>query len=149
MAHKRFVIFDFHSYNHRRNGPDKPEADSPDNPQINLGTGSMDRKYWTPVVNAFLKFISGKVINNKPVDIRENIKIKGGYLAQWVHDNFPETGCVLSIECKKVFMDEWSGKVNSKMLDEYKRLFASSAEPVLSALKKVRKNTVQLSLNPW
>jgi len=41
----RIVILDIHSYNHRRQGPDKP-ADAPDlNPEVNIGTGTMDRIY--------------------------------------------------------------------------------------------------------
>src|SRR5581483_9526933 len=38
-----FVVLDLHSYNHRRGGPGAPPADPAANPEINLGTGSLDR----------------------------------------------------------------------------------------------------------
>ncbi|MCW8962595.1 MAG: N-formylglutamate amidohydrolase, partial [Gammaproteobacteria bacterium] len=43
--HGLFVAFDLHSYNHKREGPDGPEADPLENPEVNVGTGTMDRDY--------------------------------------------------------------------------------------------------------
>ena len=40
----KIAILDFHSYNHRRGGPDAPPDDPTLNPEINIGTGTMDRK---------------------------------------------------------------------------------------------------------
>ena len=42
------VVFDLHTYNHRRNGPDGPPADPAGNPQVNIGTGTMNRDRWAP-----------------------------------------------------------------------------------------------------
>ena len=39
------VVYDLHSYNHRRSGPDQPPEDERFNPEINVGTGTMDRIY--------------------------------------------------------------------------------------------------------
>ena len=33
-----FVVFDLHSYNHRRDGPDASPQDPAENPEVNLGT---------------------------------------------------------------------------------------------------------------
>jgi hypothetical protein len=41
--HGRFVVYDLHSYNHMRNGADAEPADAESNPEVNIGTGSMDR----------------------------------------------------------------------------------------------------------
>ena len=46
------------------------------------------------------------------LDVRENIKFRGGAFTRWVHETFPETGCSLAIEFKKFFMDEWTGELN-------------------------------------
>ena len=43
------------------------------------------------------------------VDVRENVKFEGRQLAWWVHDRYPRIGCVLALEFKKTFMDEWTG----------------------------------------
>ena len=50
----KFVVFDLHSYNHRREGPDGPPADSETNPEVNLGTGTLDRDRWAPLVDRFI-----------------------------------------------------------------------------------------------
>lgn len=44
--HGIFVVFDLHSYNHRRDGPDASPADPAANPEVNIGTASMDRDRW-------------------------------------------------------------------------------------------------------
>ena len=138
-AHKRFVVFDLHSYNHRRDGKDQPAADPADNPVVNLGTGSMDRKLWAPVVDAFVKGMAGCEVQGKPLDVRENVRFQGGYLSRWVHENFPESGCALAIDMKKIFMDEWSGEVDEGCLAELKAALKSVVEPVTAALRKVKK----------
>ncbi len=48
-----FVVLDLHSYNHRRDGADEPPQPVAENPEINVGTGSLDRDRWGAVVDAF------------------------------------------------------------------------------------------------
>ena len=50
----QFVVFDLHSYNHLRDGPDRPHADPGLNPEVNVGTGTMDRERWAPIVERFM-----------------------------------------------------------------------------------------------
>ncbi len=108
-AFGRFVVFDIHSYNHRREGPDAPPAPAMGNPQVNVGTGTMDRARWAAVVDRFIADLSAVDFPGGPLDVRENIRFRGGHFARWVHEQFPRSGCVLAIEFKKFFMDEWSG----------------------------------------
>ena len=56
--HGQIVVFDLHSYNHRRQGPDGPEADPAGNPEVNVGTGSMNRDRWGSIVDRFMKDLS-------------------------------------------------------------------------------------------
>jgi N-formylglutamate amidohydrolase len=108
----RFIVLDLHSYNHRRKGPDL--SDSPErNPDINIGTGTMNRSQWTAVVDRFIMDLCDYDYLGRRLDVRENIKFKGGYFAQWIHEHFPQTGCALAIEVKKFFMDEWTGELYS------------------------------------
>jgi len=88
-----FVVFDLHSYNHMRNGPQGPPADPDANPEVNVGTGTMDRQYWAPVVDEFIKSLSNFDYFNRNLDVRENIRFRGGHFPYWVHQNFPESGC--------------------------------------------------------
>ena len=41
--HGGFVLYDIHSYNHRRSGPDVEPEPAADNPVVNLGTGFASR----------------------------------------------------------------------------------------------------------
>lgn len=126
----RFVVFDFHSYNHRRVGPDTPPADSLFNPEINIGTGTMNRQQWATVVDGFIDATRGADFLGRYLDVRENIKFKGRYLAQFIHNNFPNSGCVLSIEVKKFFMDEWTGQADIQQVAALRDVFQLGAYAV-------------------
>jgi len=48
--HGKVVVFDLHSYNHIRGDAAGTPADPEGNPEVNLGTGTMDRTAWSPIV---------------------------------------------------------------------------------------------------
>jgi N-formylglutamate amidohydrolase len=133
----RFIVFDLHSYNHRREGPDGPIADAEGNPEVNLGTGTMDRNRWTPVVERFLKGLRTFDFLGRQLDVRENVRFRGGQLARWTHEHFPQSGCVLAIEFKKFFMDEWTGISDSAQLEAIPQGLRSTIPGVLEALGEV------------
>ena len=105
----RLVIYDLHTYNQRRQGPDGPTADPLLNPEVNVGTGTMNRKFWSPVVDQFIGELRAYDFHGRSLDVRENVKFRGGNFSRWVHDNFPLQVCSIAIEFKKFFMDEWAG----------------------------------------
>ena len=107
--HGRFVVFDLHSYNHRRAGAGNPPDDPTKNPEVNLGTGSMDRPRWGRIVERVIDELRSFEFLGRDLDVRENVRFRGGYFPRWVHGNFPDSGCALAIEFKKFFMDEWTG----------------------------------------
>jgi N-formylglutamate amidohydrolase len=116
-AFGRFVVYDLHSYNHRRAGPTGAPADPAGHPDVNLGTGSMDRAWWAPVVDRFLADLRSAEVpyGQGHLDVRENVCFRGRHLAGWVHDRYPETGCALAIEVKKFYMDEHSGTIDGPL----------------------------------
>jgi hypothetical protein len=73
----------------------------------------------------------------RQLDIRENVKFRGGQLARWTHEQFPHSGCVLSIEFKKFFMDEWTGIPDSTQLEAIRQGLQSTVPGVLEELKKI------------
>jgi N-formylglutamate deformylase len=116
-AFGRFVVYDLHSYNHRRAGPAAPPADPADHPDVNVGTGSLDRDRWGHLVDRFMADL-GKVKvpgGDGSLDVRENVCFRGRELARWVHTRYPETGCALAIEVKKFFMDEHTGQLDDEL----------------------------------
>ena len=137
-AHGRFVVFDLHTYNHRRNGPDGPEADPGGNPQVNIGTGTLrDRSVWAGVIDRFIGDLSAFDFPGGKLDVRENVKFFGGNCGRWAHETFPDSACVLSIEFKKFFMDEWSGEPNPELVDAITAALKSTIPGVLEELQRV------------
>jgi N-formylglutamate amidohydrolase len=139
QRNERIVVLDLHSYNHLREGPDNPPADPQINPEVNIGTGSMDRRYWAPVVERFLGDLSNFNFIGKSLDVRENVKFKGGYFSRWIHEKFPRKVCCLSIEFKKFFMDEWTGKGDEKQINEIYALLNSTLSGILKELNDLKK----------
>jgi N-formylglutamate deformylase len=122
----KFVVLDCHSYDHRRNGI---AADPKQNPEINLGTGTVHER-WRPLVDKFRRELAAKGF-----DVRENVKFQGGWMAQWIHQTFPETGVALALEFKKTFMDEWTGIVDEPRLDRIAHAVASTLPGLAEALR--------------
>jgi len=135
--HGKVVIYDVHSYNHRRAGPDAPPAEAAFNPDINIGTGSMEREYWAPVVDLFMDKLSQSRLTGRSLDVRENVNFRGGYLAQHIHDRYPRQACVLAIEVKKFFMDEWTGVTDLDQVAGLRTTFEDTIPIVIEALEQV------------
>ena len=133
-----FVVYDVHSYNHRRDGADSGEADVEENPEVNLGTGTVDERF-RPVVEAFSTSLSAQEVGGHTLDVRENVKFEGRALAWWVHERYAGTGVCLALEFKKTFMDEWTGQPDEQHLTELQRALAATHEPVLEALRSLER----------
>jgi N-formylglutamate amidohydrolase len=132
-----FVLYDIHSYNHRRDGADGPQAPAEDNPEVNVGTGSLDRERWGAVVDAFMESVASEQTPGGRIDVRENVRFKGAELARWVHERYPDHGVALALEFKKTYMDEWTGEPDRERIDALAAAVAGSVEPVLAALSAV------------
>ena len=135
--HGKFVLYDIHSYNHRRNGADGEPEPAEENPEVNIGTGTLDRERWAALIDRFIADLRAFDFMGRKLDVRENIKFKGGNQVRWLHENFPETGCGLAIEFKKFWMDEWTGEKDEAMIAEIHKALASTVPGVLEELWKV------------
>jgi N-formylglutamate amidohydrolase len=123
-ARGRFVVLDIHSYNHRREGVPAPAED---NPELNVGTDGLDRARWAPVVDGFVDDMRAHLVDGHALDVRENVRFCGGHLAEWVHQRYRDTGCVLALEFKKTYMDEWTGRPDGVHLAELARTLTDAA----------------------
>ena len=133
--HGCFVVLDLHSYNHRREGPAAPPAPPEENPEINVGTGTMDRGRWRPVVERFLDDLRRFERRGRRLDVRENVRFRGGYFPRWIHETFPESGCALAIEVKKFFMDEWTGEPDRAQLQFVREALDATMPGILEELQ--------------
>ncbi len=132
--HGRFVVFDLHAYNFRRSGPDASPEDPELNPEINIGTGTMDREYWAVLVDRFIHDLKAFDFLGRHLDVRENVKFVGRQFPNWVHDRYPKIACVLAVEFKKFYMDEWSGMGDPIQIQAIRQALASTLPGIKKAL---------------
>jgi hypothetical protein len=131
-----FVLLDIHSYNHRRDGAEGPEMPVEKAPQINIGTSSMDRERWAPVLDPFIEQLRHFEFRGQRMDVRENVAFQGkGEQTRFVHERFPKTGCAIAIELKKFFMDEWTGDPDIEALKAMREMIRLSLPVLLEALQ--------------
>ena len=133
--HKRFLVLDVHSYNHRRNGPDAEPTPQEEAPDINIGTFSMPREDWAFLVDPLMDAMRNFGFNGRRLDVRENVAFQGkGEQTRFVHQRYPGQGCAIALEFKKFFMDEWSGEPDPSELAamrEFVAHIATVAERIL------------------
>ncbi|GAB4262584.1 MAG: N-formylglutamate amidohydrolase [Deferrisomatales bacterium] len=134
---RKVVVLDLHSYCHRRAGPGAPPADPATHPDVNLGTGTLPEDPWRPLVDRFMTDLRRYGAPEESLRVGENIRFRGGYFSQWVHARFPRRAAVLAIEFKKVFMDEWTGRVDPSAL-------ARTAAALRAALPGLREELEKL-----
>lgn len=133
----KFVVLDIHSYNHRRLGPEAPPEPSEENPEVNIGTGSLSNEIWRPLVDRFIEDLRSFDFLGRSLDVRENVKFKGGNQVRWIHENFPRSGCGLAIEFKKFWMDEWTGQTNDEMIEAIRAALRSTIPGIREELKRI------------
>jgi len=134
--HRRFVLLDVHSYNHRRDGPNSeatPQAQAPD---IDIGTFSMPREQWAFLLDPLMESMRRFDFNGRHLDVRENVAFQGkGEQTRFVHERFPGTGCAIALEFKKFFMDEWTGQPDPAELDAMGRFIEFCASTLRDILE--------------
>ncbi len=123
--HSKIFIYDLHSYNHHRLGPDQPFDDPEKNPEIILGTNNMPSE-WFPLVEEVRELISLNEFKGRKIDCRVNVKFTGGYFSRWLHHFYPEQVCCIALEFKKIFMDEWSGIRNESEIETLREILKST-----------------------
>ena len=135
--HSHLVVFDLHTYNHRRKGPYASFEDELENPEVNLGTGTLDRSRWSGLIDRFKQDLSDYSYLSRRLDVRENVKFLGGQFASWSHQKFEDRICVLSIEFKKFFMDEWTGEVDVAQSEAIRQALESTVNGVCEELSRL------------
>lgn len=133
--HPRVVVFDLHSFNHRRACRDGPPDDPQGKPEVNLGTKTMDREFWADLVDCWLAEMRNYNYLGRRLDVRENVNFFGGHFPGWLHRQFPRRVCVLAVEVKKFFMDEWTGELDESQHRAIGDALRHSALGVLDVLR--------------
>ena len=144
--HNKIIIWDIHSYNHRRNGQNSDFDNNDENPEIILGTN--DYKYmskdWKPLIDkiehslksqAFHGEFKNRSISRDSLDVRQNVKFPGGYLSQHINRKYPDNACCIAVEFKKIWMDEWSQEIDEACLSLLKDVFNNTCDDIRNTLE--------------
>jgi N-formylglutamate amidohydrolase len=114
--YKHALLFDMHSYCYQREKKQSWQEDK--RPEINIGTGTVNREIFGPAITCFKGHLGRTRILGQPLRIAENEIFSGGYLSRHLSRIYHERLLVLAIEYKKIFMDEWTGELYPDVLDK-------------------------------
>ena len=131
----KFIVLDIHSYNHRRDGADGPEATAEANPEVNIGTGSVDRNIWGGLVDRFIGNLHDYDYFGRSLDVRENVKFMGGNFPRWINAEFSGKGVAIAVEFKKFFMDEWTGVPDMNQVNVIKDVLKSAIPGLMESVE--------------
>lgn len=128
--HPRIFVFDLHSYNHRRKGPDAEFDDPEFNPEIIIGTNNMPSD-WLPIADIITSKLRTADYFGRGLDVRQNVKFDGGYFSRWLHDRFSgRVGCI-ALEFKKIFMNEWTGEIDMEKASRLREILSETKAPII------------------
>lgn len=129
----RLVIFDIHSYNHQREG-EGIYAEQVGNPDVNIGTDNLSRVHWSGVVDHLIACLRRPLSDGTQLDVRENIKFRGGNFGRWLYERYGEKVCPIALEYKKIFMNEWTGEPDMGMIGRLRAHLENAATEVVKNL---------------
>ena len=132
---EKLLLLDMHSYNHQCDGAGQPPAGITGNPDIEIDTTEFGRAQFGSLVDKLIADLRGQMIGGRKLDVRENVRFAGpGHFARWVQMEFPNDVCVISIEVKKFYMDEWTGEIDLEILHDVRAAIASTLPALLDLL---------------
>lgn len=127
--HGSILVIDIHSYNHRRDGPAEAPADAAENPDIDLGATTLDKGIYGGLLEEIAEGLRSCKVNGRVPDVRTNVRWKdGGHFPEWLHAEYGQAVCVLTLEYKKIFMDEWGRTADIIALQNLREGFLAAIE---------------------
>lgn len=120
--HGNLLLLDIHSYNHQREGEGK-FAELSKNPDIDLGLTTCDKEKFKDSIKALTDVFKEGKINGKEISVDENVRYPGGgYFPEWVYSLYKEHICCVTLEVKKIYIDEWTGAIDLAAVEELRDL---------------------------
>ena len=128
-AHGRILVLDVHSYNHRRAGRDAEPDDPQLSPDIDLGATTLDKDIFGGLLERFGDALRSHPLNGRTLEVGTNIRWKdGGHFPEWLHAKYGDAACVITLEYKKVFMDEWGRSADILALQDLREGFLAAVD---------------------
>ena len=117
--HGRVLLLDVHSFNHRREDDAGGREPADGLPDIDLGVSTADRERFGGVIDALRSGLERGHVGDRPVEVGENVRFPdGGNWPEWVYAEYGDDVCTITLEYKKVFMDEWTGQADVAILQQ-------------------------------
>ena len=111
--HGRVLVLDLHSYNHMRDGPEGEPAPAKLNPDIDIGATTLDKHLYGDVLQAIMRRLRETPVNGANPSVEENVRYPdGGNFPEWIYATYGERICTITLEYKKIFMDEWTSTLD-------------------------------------
>ncbi len=110
------IIFDLHSYNYQREESLPWYLDK--KPAVNLGTKPVNRALFGGLIDGFLDRLREIEIGGRPLPTAENDVFQGGWVSKRLSAEHYDRLLVLTVEFKKIFMDEKTGVIDEDVLEE-------------------------------
>jgi N-formylglutamate deformylase len=113
-----------------------------ENPEVNLGTKNINRDLWAPVVETLLRCFREFNFEGRHLDVRENVKFGGGFFSYWLYERYGDKICVIALEFKKFFMDEWTGEPDERKIQHIRALLIASINPAREAAETIKASII-------
>ncbi|WP_416878691.1 N-formylglutamate amidohydrolase [Litorimonas sp.] len=134
----RIFVLDIHSYNHRRDGPEADAAPLQDNPDIDLGATTMNHDIYGDLLARFGKTLQSVPVCGRSPSVAVNKRWEdGGNFPEWLHSLYGDAACVITLEYKKSFMDEWTGQVDILALQHLRDGLARAVQVARTCLNEM------------
>lgn len=125
--HGRILVLDIHSYNHRRVGATGPSAPQAENPDIDLGATTLNKAVYGDLLDQFAQGLRSRPVSGKSPDVQVNVRWEdGGNFPEWLHATYGDAACVITLEYKKIFMDEWGQEADILALQDLREGFQAA-----------------------
>lgn len=134
--HGRILLLDIHTFNHQRDVTGAEADEQRSLPDIDLGLTTVDRDRFGDVVDALWKGLSDTEIDGAPIDVRDNVRFPdGGNWPEWVAATYGDVVCTITLEYKKMFMDERTGAADITTLQRLRTGLDRAVEMARPALR--------------
>ena len=142
LKYDRIIVWDIHSYNHRRMGANAEFDDNEQNPEIILGINNYIQmsQSWKPLIDfiqdslqtqSFQGCFPNRSLSSDYLDVRQNIKFPGGNLSKYINSKYSNKVCCIAIEFKKIWMNEWTHEIDETCFSKLKEIFNHTCSEVL------------------
>jgi N-formylglutamate amidohydrolase len=134
----RIFVLDIHSYNHRRDGAEADAAPFQDNPDIDLGATTMNHDIYGDLLARFGEALQTVPVCGRAPSVAVNKRWEdGGNFPEWLHSVYGDKACVITLEYKKSFMDEWTGQVDILALQHLRNGLARAVQVARACLNEM------------